>query len=251
MNHLMHPAPHRALHDLAMKYGPIMHLKLGCISTIVVSSAELASQIMKTHDNVFCNRPKLTIPRILGNNFSDITFAPYGTYWRHLKKICNLELTTAKSLDLSRFIREEEVKLLVESISKSVEPINLVERVFAMNYNIITRILFGDKFDDGLRFRMAIREGAALTAEFQIGDFFPSLGFVGKLTGMNKPLEECHRKLSIIMDKKIQHHIEQHKVKKPHRECLVDVLLRLQETEGELDQPLTTDNIKHVLLDCK
>lgn len=244
----MHPSPHRALNDLAAKYGPIMHLKLGFISTIVVSSAKAARGVMKTHDNIFSNRPKLVAPKILGYNYSDIAFAPYGAYWRQLKKICILELSTAKSMDSSRFIREDEVKLLVKTISKCDEPINLVERLFALNLNIIARITFGEKFEDELRFRMAIREGTALAAGFQIGDFFPSLGFVAKLTGMNKRLEECLVELSSIMDKKIQRHIDLRKVEKPQRECLVDVLLRLQETGGELDQPLTTDNIKSVLM---
>ncbi|XP_076952143.1 desmethyl-deoxy-podophyllotoxin synthase-like [Bidens hawaiensis] len=248
MNRLIHPAPHRALNDLAAEYGPIMHLKLGFISTIVISSAEAARQIMKTHDNIFSNRPKLVAPKILGYNYSDIAFAPYGAYWRQVKKICVLELSTKKSMDSTRFIREEEVKLLVESISKSSKPINLVERLFALNHNIITRITFGDKFDEELRFRAAIREGTTLAAGFQIGDFFPSLGFVAKLTGMNKRLEECLVELSSIMDNKIQNHIDQRKLEKPQRECLVDVLLRLQEAE-DFDRPLTTDNIKSILLD--
>ncbi|KAK1426526.1 hypothetical protein QVD17_15200 [Tagetes erecta] len=220
MNLLMDPAPYRTLNDLAMKYGPIMHLKLGCISTIVVSSAELAKEIMKTHDHVFCNRPKLMSRKILANNYSDISFAPYGRYWRQLKKICIVELSNAKIRDSSRFIREEEVKLFVESISKSVEPINLVERLFELNYNIINRISFGEKFDDGLRFRKAIREGATSAVRFNIDDLFPTLGLVGKLTGRTKRLEKRKLKLSSIMDKKIQHHIEQHhKVenKKPQR----------------------------------
>ncbi|KAK1426537.1 hypothetical protein QVD17_15211 [Tagetes erecta] len=220
MNLLMHPAPYRTLNDLAMKYGPIMHLKLGFVSTIVVSSAELAKQIMKTHDDVFCNRPKLTAQKILTNNYSDIAYAPYGTYWRQLKKICTVELSNAKIRDSSRFIREEEVKLLVESIN------------------------------DELTFRMAVTEGAGSAVRFHVDDFFPSLGLVGKLTGRTKRLEKRKLKLSRIMDKKIQHHIEQRKVenKPPQRECLVDALLRLQETGGELDQPLTIDNIKPILI---
>ncbi|KAK9068932.1 hypothetical protein SSX86_013048 [Deinandra increscens subsp. villosa] len=251
MNHLLHPAPHRALNNLAVKYGPIMHLKLGSISTIVVSSAEAARQIMKTHDSIFCNRPKLVAPKILGYNYSDIAFAPYGPYWRQLKKICVLELSTTKSMDASRFIREEEVRRVVESISKSCEPINLVERLFALNHNVISRITFGDsdRFDDELRFRLAIREGTALAAGFQIGDFFPSLGFVAKFTGMNRRMEECRVELSEIMDKKIQHHIDRGKLETTERECLVDVLLRLQEAGGELEEPLTTDNIKSILMD--
>nr|XP_043611554.1 desmethyl-deoxy-podophyllotoxin synthase-like [Erigeron canadensis] len=248
MNHLLTTTPHRALHGLAMKYGPIMHLKLGFISTIVVSSADTAREIMKTHDTIFSNRPKLVAPKILGYNYTDIVFAPYGTYWRQLKKICILELSTTKSMESTQFIREEEVKSLALSISKSSEPIVLAEKLFALNHNIITRITFGDKFEDELRFKLAIREGTALAAGFQIGDFYPSLGFIAKITGMNKRMEECHLELSSIMDKNIQQHIERRKLEKPQRECLVDVLLRYKDNGG-LDEPLTTDNIKSVLLD--
>nr|XP_043633464.1 desmethyl-deoxy-podophyllotoxin synthase-like [Erigeron canadensis] len=250
MNHLVHPSPHRVLHDLAMKYGPIMHLKLGFISTIVVSSAEMAKEIMKTHDSIFSNRPMLVAPKILGYNYTDIAFAPYGSYWRQLKKICVVELSTTKSMDSTRFIREQEVNSFVRAVSESSEPvIDLAERLFALNHNIITRITFGgDKFNDELRFRMAIRAGNALAAGFQIGDFFPSLGFVAKLTGMNAKMEKCLVEINNIMDEKIQHHIEQRKLKKPERECLVDVLLRVKE-KGGLEEPLTLDNIKSVLLD--
>ncbi|XP_071718289.1 desmethyl-deoxy-podophyllotoxin synthase-like [Rutidosis leptorrhynchoides] len=248
MNHLLTPTPHRALRDLATKYGPIMHLKLGFVSTIVVSSAEIAREIMKTHDNIFSNRPKLVAPKILGYNYTDIAFAPYGSYWRQVRKICFLELSTTKSMDSTRFIREQEVKLFAQSIAKSCIPINMGERVFALNHNVITRMTFGDKFDDELKFRLAIRKGASLAAGFQIGDFFPSLSFVANLSGMTRRIEECHVELSNIMDQKIQERIEQCEIEKPERDCLVDVLLRYKEEDGQ-NEPLTTDNIKSILLD--
>ncbi|KAE8706560.1 hypothetical protein F3Y22_tig00110392pilonHSYRG00195 [Hibiscus syriacus] len=55
---------HRTLRDLATKHGPIMHLQLGPVSTVLVSSPEMAREIMKTHDLVFAYRPFLVVAMI-------------------------------------------------------------------------------------------------------------------------------------------------------------------------------------------
>src|SRR3954468_3577611 len=59
--------PHQSLHALADKHGPLMLLKLGQIPTLVVSSAETAQEIMKTHDHIFASRPFLLTADILTN----------------------------------------------------------------------------------------------------------------------------------------------------------------------------------------
>ncbi|KAM0072802.1 putative cytochrome P450 [Helianthus debilis subsp. tardiflorus] len=45
--------PHRNLRNLARKYGPIMHLQLGQVSTVVISSPRLAHDILKIQVKVF------------------------------------------------------------------------------------------------------------------------------------------------------------------------------------------------------
>ncbi|KAJ1398619.1 Cytochrome P450 [Sesbania bispinosa] len=49
--------PHRDLHKLSQKFGPIMYLRLGFVPTIVVSSPQAAELFLKTHDLVFASRP--------------------------------------------------------------------------------------------------------------------------------------------------------------------------------------------------
>ncbi|KAI8552987.1 hypothetical protein RHMOL_Rhmol06G0310100 [Rhododendron molle] len=84
--------PHLALRDLAKKHGPLMSLQLGEVLAIVVSSPEMAKEVMKTHDIIFASRPHIIATRIVSYDSTNLTFAPYGLYWRQLQKICTTEL---------------------------------------------------------------------------------------------------------------------------------------------------------------
>ncbi|KDO38857.1 hypothetical protein CISIN_1g0391421mg, partial [Citrus sinensis] len=51
--------PQVSFWELSRKYGPLMSLRLGFVPSLVVSSAKLAKEILKTHDLQFCSRPAL------------------------------------------------------------------------------------------------------------------------------------------------------------------------------------------------
>ncbi|RHN57897.1 putative premnaspirodiene oxygenase [Medicago truncatula] len=85
-----------------------MHLKLGEVPYIIVSSPEMAKEIMKTHDITFCDRPNLLLPTILTYNNTDIAFSIiHGEHWRQLRKLCVIELLSAKRVQSFSSIRSK------------------------------------------------------------------------------------------------------------------------------------------------
>ncbi|GAY47671.1 hypothetical protein CUMW_106100 [Citrus unshiu] len=115
LHQLVASLPHHSLRDLAKKHGPLMHLKLGEVSTIVVSSQEIAKEVLKTHDLVFAQRPLLVSAKFTSYDYTNIGLAPYGSYWRQLRRICTMELLSTKRVQSFRSIREEEVSNLIKT----------------------------------------------------------------------------------------------------------------------------------------
>lgn len=100
--HLTKKSNHRALRDLADKYGPIMTVRLGAVRAVIVSSSAMAKVILKTQDHVFGSRAQCTALGILfGYQNSDVVMGAMGERWRFLRKICAQELFSPKRVELS------------------------------------------------------------------------------------------------------------------------------------------------------
>ncbi|PHU12153.1 hypothetical protein BC332_19083 [Capsicum chinense] len=112
------PLVHKVLGDFAKKHGPLMHLQLGHVSTILVSSPETAKQVMKTHDIAFASRSQPLFARIVSYDSVNIGFAPYGNYWKRMHKICVLDLLSTKHVQSFRSLREEEFSALRAKLEK-------------------------------------------------------------------------------------------------------------------------------------
>ncbi|XP_010911404.2 cytochrome P450 71A1 [Elaeis guineensis] len=247
--HQLGRLPHHSLWQLSQKYGPLMYLELGSVPTVVVSSAEMAREVMKTHDLDFCSRPRLVATSKVSYNCLDISFSPYGEYWREMRKICIIELFSAKRVQSFQFIREEEISLMINSIShSSATPINLSKLTMTLANNIICRVAMGKKYQEGDHekgiFHKLLLEAQALFSSFYIADFFPSIGWMDKLTGLAGRLEKNCAMLDVFYEQVIREHLDPKRMR-PEHEDIVDVLLRLQKDGSHL----TKDHIKAVLMD--
>ncbi|KAK3027422.1 hypothetical protein RJ639_042062 [Escallonia herrerae] len=246
--------PHHALRDLAKKYGPLVHLQLGEISAVVVSSPRVAKELLKTHDIAFANRPGSLASEIILYNGTDIPFSLYGDYWRQMRKICTLELLSAKKVQSFRSLREEETRHLVESIQLSSGiAVNLTQKIFSLSNAITCKAAFGKRCKDQDVLIELMKELALSSGGFDVADLFPSLKPLHFLSGLRPKLMKLHQKFERFLDTIIEKHIESLKrapkdSSAPGEEDLLDVLFRVKE-HGDLEFPITIKNIKAILMD--
>ncbi|KAK9026347.1 hypothetical protein V6N11_039188 [Hibiscus sabdariffa] len=225
---LLFSLPHRRLTELAERQGPVMHLQLGELSHVVVSSPEAAKEVLKSHDINFANRPFLLVAEIIWYNFSDIAFAPYGASWRQLRKVCTLELLSTK--------RSE---------------INIGEMLYNLSYNIALRSAFSRRCKQHETFISTVKKVLGALHGFSLADLYPSIKFLPVISGMRAKLKRFHHDLDTMLESIIEEHRASNANLKDGDDVtddLVDVLLNLQDL-GDLEFPLTTDNIKAVILD--
>lgn len=248
------PAPHIYLWNLSQKYGPLLYLKLGLKPTLVVSSAKMAKEIMKTHDLNFCSRPTLYGQQKLSYSGLDLIFSPYDSYWREIRKICVVHLFNHNRVLLQRPIREDEVARMVEKISKSSigsKPIiNLSETLMCLTSTIICRVGFGKRYEEeGIersRFHGLLNETQAMFAMFFFSDYIPFMGWVDRVSGLLGRLEKNFKEFDRFYQELIDEHLHPNRPK-PEQEDILDVLLQIwRDRVFQVD--LTLEHIKSVLM---
>jgi cytochrome P450 len=253
--HLLTDMPHLSLAHLAHKLGPIIYLRLGRVPTVVVSSADLAKHVLKTHDHIFASRPQLISAQYLSFGCSDVTFSPYGPYWRQARKICVTELLSAKRVSSFQLIRDEEVNRVLSSVSAQLgSEIDLGEQLFGLANDILCRVAFGKRFkeESGERQKRhlvdVLTETQALFAGFCLGDFFPDWEWINWVSGYKARLSRNLEDLRAVCEEIIKEHVdEKGKAGVVGKEDFVDVLLRVQQRE-DLEVPITDDNLKALVL---
>ncbi|KAK6129777.1 hypothetical protein DH2020_036484 [Rehmannia glutinosa] len=247
--HLMSTLPFRSFRHLAEQFGPIMLLKLGEVPTIVISSPEIAKQMLKDNDPHFAGRPESIAVKIMWYDYKNIVFSPYGNYWRQMRKICVMELLGAKSVRSFGSIRNDEVSGLIKSIRlSSGKPINLTEKISSLISSITCRAAFGKVCKDRDTLTKLMKEAFRMAAGLEIADLFPSSKIISTLSWSKLRLLTMRRKLDVILDAIINEHKENLANGEFGNEDLVDVFLRIQKS-GELEFPIGNDNIKAVIYD--
>ncbi|KEH37856.1 putative cytochrome P450 [Medicago truncatula] len=231
--------PYITLGDLADKYGPIFTLRVGVHNAVVVSTWELAKEIFTTHDVIISSRPKFTAAKILGHDYANFGFSPYGDYWQMMRKVTASELLSTRRFETLRDIRDSEVKKSLMELCKSgfdheLGDLKVEMKRFLgdMNLNVIMRMIAGKRYSNESgderevrKVRWVFREFFRLTGLFVVGDAIPFLGWLD-LGGHVKEMKKAAREMDSVVCGWLEDHRNKNDVGETKMEQdFIDVLL--------------------------
>ncbi|RLN40357.1 4-hydroxyphenylacetaldehyde oxime monooxygenase-like [Panicum miliaceum] len=257
LHQIMGALPHRSLRALARRHGPVMQLRLGSVPTVVVSSAEAAREVMKTHDADCCSRPDTPGARRMSYDHKDVAFAPYDECWREMRRLFVVELLSMRRVHATWYAREAEVDKLIGRLSSAGgKPVYLQDYIFRLMDGIIGTVALGSiygsqQFAHKKHFHVLFDEAMGVKSSFSAEDYFPNVAgrLVDRLTGLVSRREKVFWELDAFFDKIIDEHCLRSSRGTPDNgPGFIDVLVGLtkEQKQGSFSW-FTRDHIKGML----
>ncbi|KAJ6328028.1 hypothetical protein OIU77_009836 [Salix suchowensis] len=256
--HLLKPPLLLTLQTLLQQYGPILSLKVGCRSMLVLSSSSAVEECFTKNDVVLSNRPTSFVGDHLHYNYTTITFSPYGHLWRTLRRFVVLELFSQKALNKFSSVRREEVCSLLRQLSKvscsGTKKVDLRYFFSLLSYNIALKMSAGKKYieeeiacsDLGKQDLKEIKKIFNPSISFGLCDFFPAFKWIDYKGYKKSVIKLRHGRDGFLQD--LVDEIRQKKTSSCsspdaglEKTAVIEILLSLQEQEPDF---YTDDIIK-------
>ncbi|KAJ6712366.1 CYTOCHROME P450 FAMILY 76 SUBFAMILY C POLYPEPTIDE 5-RELATED [Salix purpurea] len=213
--------PHRSLARLAGTHGPLMSLRIGQITTVVISSATLAKEVLQKHDVSFCNR---TIPdaiRAHRHHEFGMPWVPIDKRWRNLRTVCNRYIFANQKLDANQDLRREKIQELVAHVQEHClagKAMDIGQAAFTTTLNALSNIIFSlnlsdSSSDTASQFKEVVGSIMEEAGKPNLADYFPVLRWIDLLGKKHRQTIHFGKILSIL-------------------DCIVNERLRLRKLQG-------------------
>ncbi|XP_062179391.1 desmethyl-deoxy-podophyllotoxin synthase-like [Phragmites australis] len=253
---------HRAMAVLARRCNaPVMYVQLGELHVVVVSSANAAREVIREHDANFATRTMTMTMRDTIGDMVGLVLSPHGAMWRRLRRICTVQLLSARRVRSFRPIREDEAARLAHAIATDTraaapgerQVMNVSELVSRLVSDTVLRAIMGERFRWREEFMATLAKAMMKGAEFSAADLFPSSRLLRTIGSTLREAKALNTKLFGLVDRAIDQRRERKAgvaAEDDDNEMrdLLDVLLRLQEHDDH-DCALPLPTIKAVILD--
>ncbi|XP_047328030.1 cytochrome P450 78A5-like [Impatiens glandulifera] len=176
---------HRKLANLSqtLKAVPLMAFSVGFTRFVISSDPGSAKDILNS--SAFADRPiKESAYELLFNRA--MGFAPFGEYWRELRRISATYMFSPKKIACAEGFRKNICHQMITQVKTQMELKGDVEIKQVLHYGSLNNMMmtvFGKYYDfgengDGLELEGFVSEGYKLLGTFNCSDHFPILGWL-------------------------------------------------------------------------
>nr|GMD75964.1 cytochrome P450 CYP82D47-like [Ipomoea batatas] len=242
---------HLILASMADKYGPIFRMRLGSQPVVVVSDSVVARECFRAKDKELATRPKFMASEIMGYNYSMFAIAPYGEYWREIRKIVLLELLSNRRIEMLRKVRESHVRKAIKRTfdhwSHNKDPtsgavvVEMKQWFSRLIINLSIAMLFGEEeVADESQLLKSIRNLFELFGETLVSDFIPWLRWMD-LGGYEKAMKKTAEEMDCAADRWLKEHRTKRNLKSKEEEDFMDAMLSLFDAPSNQTHPFGFD----------
>ncbi|KAL6599148.1 hypothetical protein ACP70R_046012 [Stipagrostis hirtigluma subsp. patula] len=222
--HLLGDQPHRSLADLAKAHGALMSLRLGAVTTVVVSSPEAARQFLQKHDAVFASR---SVPDAIGGH-------DHGR--RALR---------AAQAGRAQQLRRDKVQELVDHIGRLAAAgegpaaVEVGRVAFTTILNLLSRTIFSRDLasldDHGGESEEEFHEVVTAIMEESgrpnLSDFFPAIA-AADLQGCRRRVARLFARLHRVFDAEVEQRRRHREAGQPRKNDFLDLLLDAEDGDN-------------------
>ncbi|KAL4289167.1 hypothetical protein AHAS_Ahas19G0359100 [Arachis hypogaea] len=251
--------PHRTLANLSHTYGPVVRLQLGAINTVAILSAKTATEFFKSHDHNFADRTIIQTMRVHNYDKSSLALAPYGPYWRLMRRLVTVDMLVAKRINDTAPVRRRCVNDMVSWVAKEAkkvkagEGVHVARFVFLMSFNLFGNLMLSqDMFDPesetGSDLFKAIMGLLEWTGHANVADVFPWLVWVDP-QGLQRRMKRDMGKAIDIASKFVKERLQLQHSDDMARKDFLDVLLQFQGGGGEEARNISDKDLNVFILE--
>ncbi|KAL9840218.1 putative cytochrome P450 [Arabidopsis thaliana] len=216
---------------------------------ILVSSASVAYEIFRAHDVNVSSRGVAAIDESLLFGSSGIITAPYGDYWKFMKKLIATKLLRPQSLESSPGIRGEELTRFYNSLldkARMTESVEISTEAMKLVNNTLCRMSMGRSFSEengeAEKIRGLVGESYALTKKMFLASLLRKPLKKLRISLFEKEIMGVSDRLDELLERILVEHEE--KLHEEHQGTdMMDVLLAASGDENA-EYNITRNHIK-------
>lgn len=243
---------HQSLTKLSKTYGPIMMVKIGTITTVVISSPKIAKDALHTNDQALSHRFVPQSVQALSHHKASLIFMPVSPKWKTLRKICATKIFSSQTLNSTQPLRLEKLNELVVYLQENCrkgKAIDIGEAAFSTSLNSLSNTLFSIDLASftsasSQKFRDVISSMLIDVSKPNIADYYPIFRRIDP-QGLQRKMKKYYEKLLTLFESIIEERSTQKKDYGIEQSDVLDLLLDITRKE---DPELTLHDVLHLFL---